>query len=204
MAYSPTGLGGIGLARAAARGRNEPVDIAGGKGHDAAAGNRRQTRAGSTTFIAQVRASLPVAPNFMAAMKRMFGTSGRDCSARSSSRSARRVSTPHPFSWAIAPASEKRATPMTRRVTPAASEARLAMRARVGPILPAAPRTRRSPSDPAHGLDDGRCGRAQKVFERRLGLGAVGGGGHPFAFIAKEQKNNAAKVETDGATCAAR
>jgi hypothetical protein len=40
---------------------------------------------------------------------------------------------------------EKRDTPITRRFTPAASDARFAMRASVGPILPATPRTIRSP-----------------------------------------------------------
>src|SRR5947209_7928794 len=41
---------------------------------------------------------------------------------------------------------EKRETPMIRLRTPARSEARLAIRARVGPILPATPRKIRSPS----------------------------------------------------------
>ena len=44
------------------------------------------------------------------------------------------------------PGCENRLTPMIRRRTPAASLARRAMRANVGPILPATPRTSRSPS----------------------------------------------------------
>ena len=43
-------------------------------------------------------------------------------------------------------ADENRETATTRRHTPAASEARLAMRASEGPIFPPAPRTMMSPS----------------------------------------------------------
>ena len=60
---------------------------------------------------------------------------------------------------------EKRETPMTRRVTPAASMARLAMRASVGPILPATPRTIRSPSAAAHRVDRRLGGFAEQLFE---------------------------------------
>ena len=56
------------------------------------------------------------------------------------------VSMPCCCSSSSRPAEEKRATPMMRRRVPARSDARLAMRARLGPILPATPSTIRSPS----------------------------------------------------------
>ncbi len=107
---------------------------------------RAQTIAGRCAFMAQVSGSLPADPNFRPAMKTTCGASGRPATADSSSRSQRIVSTPHASSVRCCSGDEKRETPMTRCVRPAASMARLAIRARVGPILPATPRTITSPS----------------------------------------------------------
>ena len=55
------------------------------------------------------------------------------------------VSTPAAVSRLIALPLENRETAMTLRATPAASDARRAMAARLGPILPPAPRMTMSP-----------------------------------------------------------
>ena len=54
------------------------------------------TIAGTCTFIAQVSGSLPVAPNFMPAMKTTFGARGSASTAARSRRSQAIVSTPRP------------------------------------------------------------------------------------------------------------
>ena len=95
--------------------------------------------------MAQVSGSLPVDPNFLPAMKITDGASGSRASADSSSRSQRIVSTPQASSACCWCGEEKRETPMTRCDRPAASMARLAIRASVGPILPATPSTSTSP-----------------------------------------------------------
>src|SRR4051812_23391286 len=95
--------------------------------------------------MAQVRASLPVAPNFIPAIKMTFGASGRLAIAVSSSRSHWIVSIPWAFRFFSTAASLKRATPMIRRVVLVLALARCAMRARVGPIFPATPRITMSP-----------------------------------------------------------
>lgn len=59
------------------------------------------------------------------------------------------VSMPHDWSFSGRRGEEKRETAMIRRGVPAASEARLAMRASVGPIFPPAPRMRMSPGSEA-------------------------------------------------------
>src|SRR5262245_24264034 len=98
--------------------------------------------------MAHVRASWPVEPNFMPAMNTTLGASGSRATASGSVRSQRIVSTPRASSAARASTEEKRDTPITRRSTPAACEARRAIRASVGPIFPATPSTRMSPARP--------------------------------------------------------
>src|SRR5262245_32045573 len=82
----------------------------------------------------------------MPSMATTLSASGRRSSWPGSSRSQRTGSTPWARRRSASPGLEKRATPTTRRRTPAASEARRAMRASVGPILPPTPSTTRSPS----------------------------------------------------------
>ena len=77
-------------------------------------------------------------------MKITFGASGSAASAAGSSRSAVSVLTPWRSRRSRSVGSEKRETAMTRR---AGLRARRAMRARVGPIFPPAPRIRRSPGN---------------------------------------------------------
>ena len=105
-------------------------------------GNACATSAGTCEFIAQVSARLPSAPNFLPAMKMMFGDFGSALIAVSSSRSQLMVSTPRASSHSFTPGSEKRATPITLR----SGWAALARPARVGPILPPTPSTMMSPS----------------------------------------------------------
>src|SRR4030095_4066173 len=62
--------------------------------------------------------------------------------------SQRTVSTPQALSCCSSLMEENRETPITRRATPARSDARLAIRASVGPILPPTPRTMMSPCNP--------------------------------------------------------
>ena len=99
------------------------------------------TCAGTITFIAQVRSSRPLEPNLRPAMNTTFSIFGRRSISPRSSKSQAMHSTPQASSFSRSPGSVKRATPTTR--LPGA--ARLARRARVGPILPPTPRTRISP-----------------------------------------------------------
>ena len=99
------------------------------------------TMAGTCTFIAQVSGTSPVAPNLRPAMKTTLAAFGSFSSCARSSRSAATGSTPALTSASRTPGSLKRATPITR--LPGA--ARLARRARVGPILPPTPSTMMSP-----------------------------------------------------------
>ena len=80
-------------------------------------------------------------PNLRPAMKTMLAASGKAAIASRDSRSASMHSMPCDCSRSRSPASEKRATPITR--LPGA--ARLAIRASVGPILPPTPSTMMSP-----------------------------------------------------------
>ena len=102
---------------------------------------RSATNAGTCAFIAQVSHSLPVEPNLRPAMNTTFGASVNFASASRDSRSASMHSIPCCSSRSRRPGSEKRATPMTRRP----ESARLAIRAKVGPIFPPTPSTTRSP-----------------------------------------------------------
>src|SRR6516162_2262981 len=111
--------------------------------------NRSATSPGNREFIAQVSdslANLPDAPN---AMYMTFGASGRLASDAGWSRSQLMVSMSQDCKRRGSCEEEKRETAMTRRGVAARSEALLAMRARVGPILPPAPRTRTSPGSRA-------------------------------------------------------
>src|SRR6266576_4199487 len=96
--------------------------------------------------MAQVCDSCPVVPNFMPAIKTMLAASGRAESDFGSSKSPRTVSTPCACSCDSNRGEENRETPITRRETPAISDARFAMRARVGPIFPPTPKMTMSPS----------------------------------------------------------
>ena len=104
--------------------------------------NTSATIAGTCTFIAQVSGTSPVAPNLRLAMNTTLAALGRRSSASRSSKSADTASTPARASASRTPGSLKRATPITRLPSGAA---RLASRARVGPILPPTPSTRMSP-----------------------------------------------------------
>ena len=70
IAYSPTGCGRVGLARAAAAGRRQAVDVAGREGDDAARGEPSADHAGQVAFIAHVSGSWPVEPNFIRPCRR--------------------------------------------------------------------------------------------------------------------------------------
>ena len=63
--------------------------------------NASATCAGTSTFIAQVSAGSPLAPNFRPAMKTTFGTSGSARPAARSSRSQAMVSTPCASSFSL-------------------------------------------------------------------------------------------------------
>src|SRR5437762_9039156 len=76
----------------------------------------------------------------------MLAASGRAESDFGSSKSQRSVSTPHICNCDSNSEDEKRETPITRRETPAISDALLAMRARVGPIFPPTPKMTMSSS----------------------------------------------------------
>src|SRR6267154_2707428 len=76
----------------------------------------------------------------------MLGASGRAESDFGSSKSQRSVSTPHSCNCDSNLEDEKRETPITRRETPAMSDALFAMQARVGPIFPPTPKMTMSPS----------------------------------------------------------
>jgi len=93
------------------------------------------------TFMAR-QADGTMAP----AYARYIGTSGNCASVPGSSRSHVTVSTPDLSRSQRACVSEKRATAITRFLSSALALARAASRHRLGPILPAAPRTRMSPS----------------------------------------------------------
>ncbi len=142
-AFSSPGGGSAGVSSRAPR----PRTSANGYTHAVenttmrASRNASATMYGTRTFIAQVKAAFPAAPNLWPAMKTTFGERGSLSSAARSSRSQRMHSTPLFSSLSCNPSSLKRATPMTRR----RGTARFAMRARVGPILPPTPSTRMSP-----------------------------------------------------------
>src|SRR6202030_962514 len=76
----------------------------------------------------------------------MLAASGRAESEFESSKSQRTVSTPQACKCDSNLEDEKRETPITRRETPAMSDALFAMRARVGPIFPPTPKMTMSPS----------------------------------------------------------
>jgi len=78
-----------------------------------------------------------------------LGASGNFAREVGSRRSQLIVSMPQDRSFAGSCGEEKRETAMIRREIPDASEARLAMRASVGPILPPQPSTRMSPGSAA-------------------------------------------------------
>src|SRR6266567_8723739 len=82
----------------------------------------------------------------MPAMYTTLAASGRAANDFRSSRSHPTVSIPHSLSWSSRPGDENRDTPISRRLTHASSDALFAIRARVGPIFPATPRTMMSPS----------------------------------------------------------
>ena len=63
---------------------------------------------------------------------------------------------------------EKRDTAITRSRRPSSSSARRAMRASVGPILPAAPSTTMSPGVDAQRVEQAGRGRGERVLERGL------------------------------------
>ena len=138
------------------------------------AANTSATMVGACTFMAQVSAGLPEAPNFMAAMKTTLGSFGRASTARRCSRSQAMVSTPAFSRLARTAGSEKRATPTTRL----SGAARLAMRASVGPILPATPRTRMSPGTLARSATSSGVGSLKQssssaTVAKRSGRGGV-------------------------------
>ena len=93
-------------------------------------------------------------------MNTTFGASGRCATASRSSRSQHIVSTPASRSVRSVSGEENRDTAITRRTcVPSASRAaRIAMRASVGPILPPAPRTTRSPGQAASARTVAVCG----------------------------------------------
>src|SRR5438874_3631128 len=97
----------------------------------------------------------PVVPNFRAAMKITLGASGSPERAPGSSRLHEMVSMPHDSSISGRLGWEKRATAIIR-FDP---EARLARRARLGPIFPPAPRINRSPSSAAMAAVSASLGR---------------------------------------------
>src|SRR5438046_1946083 len=76
----------------------------------------------------------------------MLAASGSAEGDFGSSKSQRSVSTPHICNCDSNSEDEKRETPITRRETPAISDALLAMRARVGPIFPPTPKMTMSSS----------------------------------------------------------
>src|SRR6476619_7025023 len=88
----------------------------------------------------------------------MLASSGSASTDLRSRRSHATVSTPCSASRSRTERSLKRATPMTRRD----GDARLARRASVGPILPATPRMKRSPSTVARSSTRARVGRVRK------------------------------------------
>ena len=104
--------------------------------------NASATSAGTCAFIAQVRSSWPEEPNLRPAMNTTLASFGSASTCRRSRRSAAMHSMPPAASCSRRPGSLKRATPTTR--LPGA--ARLASRAKVGPILPPTPRMMRSPA----------------------------------------------------------
>src|SRR5262249_20615488 len=112
--------------------------------------------AGTCTFIAQVSGRSPSAPNLRPAMNTTLAACGNRSTARRSSRSQAIVSTPRRPSASRTPGSLKRATATTRFD----GAARRAIQESVGPILPAAPRTRMSPSSRARSATRASLGRA--------------------------------------------
>src|SRR5262245_40387631 len=139
--------------------------------------------AGRWLFIAQVRASCPVAPNFMPSMATTFSASGRRSSWPGSSRPRPTGSTPWARRRSASPGLEKRATPKTRRRAPVASNARRVMRASVGPILPPTPRMARSPGSrvsasmaPGDGSlsSSSRCSTSRIESSREVRPGVMG------------------------------
>ena len=123
--------------------------------------NASATSAGTCAFIAQVRSSWPEEPNLRPAMNTTLASFGSASTCSRSSRSAAMHSMPPAASCSRRPGSLKRATPITR--LPGA--ARLASRARVGPILPPTPRMMRSPASCAELGDQGRRRRGHHLFE---------------------------------------
>ncbi len=130
------------------------------------------TIAGACTLRAQVSAGLPLAPNFMAAMKTTLPSFGSAATAPRSRRSHWIVSMPALSSLSRTAASEKRATPTTR----------LSRRRPLGH-----PCQRRShlAGDAEHedvACDGGEIGdelgrrRRHEILERRLALEAIGEG----------------------------
>src|SRR5205085_1010177 len=71
---------------------------------------------------------------------------------------------------------ENRDTPTIRRRVPAASDARRARRARVGPILPPAPRNRTSPSSRANASTSRGVGSLRRSSSSATVFGAESGG----------------------------
>src|SRR3984893_6753209 len=120
---------------------------------------RSATSPGKNVFIAQVKSSDPVVPNFRAAMKITFRMSGNLERAPGCRRSTANVSMPSDARLARSGFSEKRATAMMFLRMPAFSAARWALRARLGPIFPPAPKISKSPSScvmAAMSASDGR------------------------------------------------
>src|SRR5262249_13538007 len=101
---------------------------------------------GRNVFIAQVRYSEPLVPNFRAAMKITFGISGTLAKAPGLNRSHAIVSTPHFSRSQRMDSSENLDTATTRLLRPASRMARRTSFAKLGPIFPPAPRIRMSPS----------------------------------------------------------
>src|SRR3569833_4509744 len=94
--------------------------------------------------MAQVSEASPVDPNLRPAMITTFGASGSFATSSSFTRSQAIVSMPW-CSSSSRPPEENLATPITRRLSPAASHARRSIRPKVGPILPAIPSRLKSP-----------------------------------------------------------
>src|SRR5471032_89737 len=123
--------------------------------------NTSATIAGTCTFIAQVSGTFPAAPNLRPAINTMLAALGNFSNAARSSRSAGIASTPAFSKASRTPGSLNRATPITRLE----GAARLASRAKVGPILPPTPRTMVARSRLQFGDQLGRR-RGHELFDR--------------------------------------
>ena len=106
--------------------------------------NRSAPCTDATTFWVHVPTGSPEVPNFCPTIQMTLAAFGSAATACGSARSARIVSTPRASSEAATEESAKRETAITRRDDePSARRAIVAM---LGPILPPAPSTSRSPS----------------------------------------------------------